>query len=49
MAVFGKSGGRCAGHGIYDALNDAILELADAGRIGGDEYSATTSRSISAR
>ena len=38
MAVFGKSGDRCAGHGINDALNDAILELADAGRIGGDEY-----------
>jgi len=38
ITVFGASGSRCAGHGIYDALNDAILERADAGRIGRDEY-----------
>jgi cyclopropane-fatty-acyl-phospholipid synthase len=38
IEVFGASGSRCTGHGIYDALNDAILEVGNTGRIGRDEY-----------
>jgi gibberellin A4 carboxyl methyltransferase len=38
IEVFGAGGGRCNGHGIYDALNDAVLEVGKAGRIGSDEY-----------
>jgi gibberellin A4 carboxyl methyltransferase len=38
IEVFGASGGRCTGHGIYDALNDAMLEVDKTGRIGSDEY-----------
>jgi gibberellin A4 carboxyl methyltransferase len=38
IAVFGAGGGRCTAYGIYDALNDALLEARAAGRIGNDEY-----------
>ena len=36
IEVFGAGGSRCTAH--YDALNDAILEVAKTGRIGSDEY-----------
>ena len=38
IEVFGASGSRSAGYGIFDALNDAILEVVKTGRIGDDEY-----------
>jgi hypothetical protein len=38
MEIFGASGSQCTGYGIYDALNDAILEVRKTGRIGNDEY-----------
>jgi hypothetical protein len=38
IEVFGASASRCTGHGIYDALNDAILEVCKTGRVGDDEY-----------
>lgn len=38
MEVFGASSNRCTGHGIYDALNDAIIEVCNSGRITSDEY-----------
>jgi gibberellin A4 carboxyl methyltransferase len=49
VEVFGVSGGRCTGHGIYDALNDAILEVGNPDASAATNTSATTSRSISAR
>jgi hypothetical protein len=36
IEVFGAGGSRCTAQ--YDALNDAILEVAKTGRIGDDEY-----------
>jgi len=38
VQVFGADGNECTGDGIYDALNDAVLELCDAGRISREEY-----------
>src|SRR5262249_8200953 len=38
IQVFGANADWCAGYGIYDALNDAIVELRDSGRIPRDDY-----------
>jgi hypothetical protein len=38
IEVFGGNGTRGFGHGIYDALNDAIVEVCNSGRINRDAY-----------
>jgi cyclopropane-fatty-acyl-phospholipid synthase len=38
IEVFGASANGCAGDGIYDALNDAVVEFCNSGRITRDEY-----------
>jgi gibberellin A4 carboxyl methyltransferase len=38
IEVFGASSSRCGGDGIYDALNDAIIEICHSGRITTDAY-----------
>jgi hypothetical protein len=38
MEVFGANSSRCGGDGIYDALNDAIMEICYSGRITRDAY-----------
>jgi gibberellin A4 carboxyl methyltransferase len=38
IQVMGESSTRCTGDGIYDALNDAIIEICSSGRITKDQY-----------
>src|SRR4029450_8107540 len=38
MQVFGASSGRQGGGGIYDVLNEAIIDLCNSGRIARDDY-----------
>jgi gibberellin A4 carboxyl methyltransferase len=38
IETFGADSTRCCGDGVYDALNDAILEVRTTGRITEDEY-----------
>lgn len=40
VEVFGASGSLCTGDGIFDALNDAIVEIRNSGRITQDEYAS---------
>jgi hypothetical protein len=38
LEVVGANASQCAGHGIYDALNDALIEVCNSERITIDEY-----------